>query len=190
MPAAVTYLEQYRGQAKNAEAVEELIAYLRARADWIPNYRARRREQQYIGSGHVEKANDLLVARRQKGPGMQWSQATSEGLAALRTLVLNGGWVPLTFVTRVLGRSAGRMGQGPTPAGRATSTRQPPALPPRPRCWRRDQGRGGGRRSRPAAARQASHKCAGDPGWSRRLHVAGTHDRIDEPPDQRVGDGV
>ena len=90
--AAVTYLEQYRDQAKNAEAVEELIAYLWARADCIPNYRARRREQQYIGSGHVEKANDLLVARRQKGPGMQWSQATSDGLGALRTLVLNGGW--------------------------------------------------------------------------------------------------
>ena len=81
-----------RDQAKHAEALEELIAYLRARADWIPNYRERRREQQYIGSGHVEKANDLLVARRQKNRGMQWSQATSEGLAALRTLMLNGGW--------------------------------------------------------------------------------------------------
>ena len=69
-----------------------MIAYLRARADWIPNYRERRRGQQYIGSGHVEKANDLLVARRQKNRGMQWSQATSEGLAALRTQVLNGGW--------------------------------------------------------------------------------------------------
>jgi hypothetical protein len=89
---AVTMLEQYRDRAKQAEALEELIAYLRIRAEWIPNYRARRREQQYIGSGHVEKANDLLVARRQKNRGMQWSQATSEGLAALRTLLLNGGW--------------------------------------------------------------------------------------------------
>ncbi len=88
----MTYLEQYRSQAKNAEALEELIAYLRAREAWIPNYRARRRQQQYIGSGHVEKANDLLVARRQKNRGMQWSQPTSEGLAALQTLVLNGGW--------------------------------------------------------------------------------------------------
>jgi hypothetical protein len=49
-------------------------------------------EQQYIGSGHVEKANDLIVARRQKRPGMQWSWATSNALAALRTLMLNGGW--------------------------------------------------------------------------------------------------
>ena len=92
VPAAVTYLEQYRGQAKNTAVLEALIAYLQPRAEWIPNYRQRRREQQYIGSGHVEKANDLLVARRQKNRGMQWSQATSEGLAALRTQVLNGGW--------------------------------------------------------------------------------------------------
>ncbi len=69
-----------------------LIAYLQTRAEWIPNYRQRRRDQQYIGSGQVEKANDLLVARRQKRGGMQWSEATSDGLAALRTLVLNGGW--------------------------------------------------------------------------------------------------
>ena len=41
---------------------------------------------------HVEKANDLIVARRQKNRGMQWSQETSDGLAALRTLMLNGGW--------------------------------------------------------------------------------------------------
>ena len=69
-----------------------LIAYLQARAEWIPNYRQRRREQQYSGSGQVEKVNDLLVARRQKQRGMQWSEATSDGLAALRTLMLNGGW--------------------------------------------------------------------------------------------------
>ena len=57
-----------------------------------PTYRQRRRAQQYIGSGQVEKANDLLVARRQKNRGMQWSEATSDGLTALRTLMLNGGW--------------------------------------------------------------------------------------------------
>jgi hypothetical protein len=46
----------------------------------------------YIGSGQVEKANDLIVARRQKGRGMQWSWDTSDALAALRTLMLNQGW--------------------------------------------------------------------------------------------------
>jgi hypothetical protein len=40
----------------------------------------------------VEKVNDLLVARRQKGAGMRWQETTSDALAALRTLMLNGGW--------------------------------------------------------------------------------------------------
>ncbi len=40
----------------------------------------------------MEKANEVLVARRQKRGGMHRSLPTSDGLAALRTLVLNGGW--------------------------------------------------------------------------------------------------
>ena len=59
---------------------------------WIVNYRQRRIDRQERGSAHVEKADDLIVARRQKNRGMQWSVATSDALAALRTLMLNGGW--------------------------------------------------------------------------------------------------
>ncbi len=81
-----------RAEAKNEEKLDELIGYLRARAPWIPNYRQRRIERKYISSAHVEKANDLIVARRQKNRGMQWSEATSDALAALRTLMFNGGW--------------------------------------------------------------------------------------------------
>ena len=51
-----------------------------------PDYRQRRRPQQYIGSGQVEKATEVLVARRQN-----WSVATSEGLVALRMPLVNGG---------------------------------------------------------------------------------------------------
>jgi len=47
------------------------------------NYRQRRIEGQYIGSAHVEKANDLIVARRQKWRGMKWSLETSDAQAAL-----------------------------------------------------------------------------------------------------------
>jgi hypothetical protein len=89
---ALGVLEAERGETKNEAKLDELIGYLQARQAWIPNYRQRRIEQQYIGSAHVEKANDLIVARRQKNRGMQWSAATSDGLAALRTLMLNGGW--------------------------------------------------------------------------------------------------
>ena len=90
--AAVAWLERYRPHSRNTAVLVEPIGSLQAQADWIPNYRQRRRERQYIGSGHVEKANDLIVARRQKRKGMGWSLDTSDSLAALRTLLLNGGW--------------------------------------------------------------------------------------------------
>ncbi len=89
---ACAYVEAYRPQARNTEKLEELLAYLRARREFLPNYRQRYTSRQYIGSGHTEKLNDLLVARRQKGAGRHWSQETSDALAALRTLLLNGGW--------------------------------------------------------------------------------------------------
>ncbi len=90
--AAIAVLEAQRSQARNTEALESLITYLQARQAWMVNERQRRIEQQYIGSGQVEKANDLLVARRQKARGMQWSWDTSDALTALRTLMLNRGW--------------------------------------------------------------------------------------------------
>jgi Uncharacterised protein family (UPF0236) len=89
---AIAVLEAERGETKNEAKLDELIGYLQARQAWIPNYRQRRIARTYIGSAQVEKANDLLVARRQKNRGMQWSEATSDALAALRTLLLNGGW--------------------------------------------------------------------------------------------------
>ena len=92
VPGALAVLEAERPEAKNKAKLDELIGYLQARAAWIPNYRQRRIERKYVGSAHVEKANDLIVARRQKNRGMQWSEATSDALAALRTLMLNGGW--------------------------------------------------------------------------------------------------
>ena len=85
-------LEAKRPETKNEAKLDELIAYLQARVPWMPNYRQRRIEHKYIGSAHVEKANDLIVARRQKNRGMQWSERTSDALAALRTLMLNSGW--------------------------------------------------------------------------------------------------
>jgi len=73
-------------------AVDELSTYLQACAAWIPDYRARHRQRRYIGNGLGEKANDRIVARRLKRRGMQWGARSSDALAALRTLLLNGGW--------------------------------------------------------------------------------------------------
>jgi len=69
-----------------------LLTYLRAQQEFLPTYRQRYTTRQHIGSGQTEKLNDLLVACRQKGQGRHWSQETSDALAALRTLLLNGGW--------------------------------------------------------------------------------------------------
>ena len=104
---AIAVLEAERGETKNEAKLDELIGYLQARQAWMVNYRQRRIERRYIGSAQVEKANDLLVARRQKNRGMQWSEATSDALAALRTLMLNGGWVRYWQQREVLALLAG-----------------------------------------------------------------------------------
>jgi hypothetical protein len=90
--AAVTRLEAYRPQARSEARLEELIAYLRSREESLVNYRERWTKRQYIGSGGVEKGNDLIVARRMKRKGMHWSLKTADSLAALKTLWLNHGW--------------------------------------------------------------------------------------------------
>jgi hypothetical protein len=90
--AALQGLDDYRGTATNQKALVELQEYLRARRAALPNYRERRAQRQYIGSGQAEKANDLLVARRQKNRGMHWNIVTSEALAWLKALQLNHDW--------------------------------------------------------------------------------------------------
>jgi hypothetical protein len=90
--SALRLLQAYRSQALDPRARDRFIAYLLARQLFLPTYRQRRIDQRFIGSGHVEKANDLIVAKRQKVGGMQWSLATSDALASLRTLFLNQGW--------------------------------------------------------------------------------------------------
>lgn len=88
----IAVLEAYRPQTKNEARLDELIGYVRNREESLVNYRERRRRREYIGSGGVEKANDILVARRMKRRGMHWSEETADGLAALRTLWCNQGW--------------------------------------------------------------------------------------------------
>ena len=99
-------LARARPHAADLTAVDALTAYLQARAEWIPNYRLRRRQRRYIGNGLGEKANDRIVARRQKRKGMQWSVATADALAALCTLLLNGGWEDYWQKNQVLGLDA------------------------------------------------------------------------------------
>ena len=89
---AILMLDEYRPKTKNEQVLDQLIGYIRARKDLIVDYRQRRQRRGYIGSGHAEKANDLIVARRQKRKGMHWRAESSEALAALKTLLLNREW--------------------------------------------------------------------------------------------------
>lgn len=85
-------LDRCHAPTHDTETLDRFISYRLARQSWIPNCRQRRIDRQYIGSGHAEKANDLVVAKCQKRGGMQWSQRTSEALANRRTLFLNNRW--------------------------------------------------------------------------------------------------
>lgn len=89
---ALGILSSYRSEARRVSSLEQLMGYLERRRGMIVDYGMCHRCGQVIGSGWSEKANDLLVARRQKGRGMRWGEAVSDGLAALQTLLLNGGW--------------------------------------------------------------------------------------------------
>jgi hypothetical protein len=89
---AVRVIREEVPRARPGAALGTFGEYLQARQEYIPDYRARWRACRYIGSGQVEKANDLLVARRQKGIGMHWSGVTSDALAALSTLKQNREW--------------------------------------------------------------------------------------------------
>jgi hypothetical protein len=89
---AVRVIDEEVPRARPGSSLATFGEYLRARQAYIPDYRERWRACRYIGSGQVEKANDLLVARRQKGKGMHWSGETSDALAALRTLKQNQEW--------------------------------------------------------------------------------------------------
>ena len=90
--SAVKALEACRPQAKNEEKLQELIDYLKARKPYIVNYNQRRRQRQYMGSAHAEKACDLIVAKRQKNRGMHWSEEIADALAAMKTVLLNQAW--------------------------------------------------------------------------------------------------
>jgi hypothetical protein len=67
---AIAQLEAYRSQCRNEEKLGELINYLTARKPYLISYKDRRTRRIYIGSGHAEKACDLIVSRRQRHKGM------------------------------------------------------------------------------------------------------------------------
>ena len=85
---ALDYLAQIP-TVKNQEKFDELIVYLTKHQTEIIDYDKRKKAGKTIGSGRCEKANDGIVAHRQKKKGMAWSRAGSKALAIIKTYQLN-----------------------------------------------------------------------------------------------------
>jgi hypothetical protein len=88
----VAAAEQYllaRSKVKNSNKHAELLTYLDKHRLEIIDYQKRQQASKPIGSGRGEKANDRVVARRQKNQGMSWSLKGSRALAILSTQKIN-----------------------------------------------------------------------------------------------------
>jgi hypothetical protein len=87
---SIQYLRNLdKSKVRNAERIEKLIGYFNRNRDHIPCYALRKKLGLRISSNQGEKANDLVVAERQKHNGMSWSKPGSSGLANIRALFLN-----------------------------------------------------------------------------------------------------
>ena len=74
---------------KNSAHIVKLIEYLKRNMAIIPNYALRKEIGLRNSSNRGEKANDLVVAGRQKHQGMSWSRKGSSGMAAICSLIRN-----------------------------------------------------------------------------------------------------
>jgi hypothetical protein len=90
LDAAVAYLKNLdAGRVRNPGEIKKLIEYLEKNRSHIPCYALRKKLGLRTSSNLGEKANDLVVAQRQKHNGMSWSRPGSSGLANVRALFLN-----------------------------------------------------------------------------------------------------
>ena len=74
---------------KNRKWLDNLLGYFQKKGDAITCYALRAKLGLRNSSNPVEKANDLVVAGRQKHNGMAWSLEGSGALAALQMIYLN-----------------------------------------------------------------------------------------------------
>lgn len=75
---------------KNLDKLKELIAYLDRKSPNIASYALRDAFGLRNSSNLVEKANDRVVAVRQKKKGMSWSNQGSNALAIINAVRING----------------------------------------------------------------------------------------------------
>ena len=88
---AIDYLDSL--DAKNISSqywLQQLKDYIGRKQENIACYAFRHKRGLRVSSNRVEKANDLLVANRQKHNGMSWSENGSSALAVITALEANG----------------------------------------------------------------------------------------------------
>ena len=94
---AINYLESLKkSQVRNSVKIEEFKDYIRRKSPNLTCYALRHELNLRISSNRVEKANDLVVAARQKHNGMSWSRNGSGALAVITATMINGemeGWM-------------------------------------------------------------------------------------------------
>ena len=88
---AIAYLNNI--PIKNSLKYEELLTYLKKHMTEIIDYEKRQLAGRTIGSGRGEKANDTLIAKRQKKKAMAWSDNGSKALAILKANHLNTSYI-------------------------------------------------------------------------------------------------
>jgi hypothetical protein len=87
---AIAYLKSLpESEIKNEDERIHLVQYLAKNRPMIPVYAVRRELGLRNSSNRGEKANDLLVAERQKHNGMSWSLSGSVALASVTALKHN-----------------------------------------------------------------------------------------------------
>ena len=87
---AIAYLSDLpEAHIKNQDELLHLMTYLGKNRPMIPVYAVRRELGLRNSSNRGEKANDLLVAARQKHNGMSWSKLGSVALASVTALKKN-----------------------------------------------------------------------------------------------------
>jgi hypothetical protein len=89
--AALALIENVdRSKVKNFTYLEKLSTYLIRNRDYIPCYALRKKLGLRNSSNRGEKANDSVIAKRQKHKGMSWSNEGCSSLAAITCLQVNG----------------------------------------------------------------------------------------------------
>ena len=102
MDKAIKYLNNIKkANIKNDNKLDELRGYLNRKSPYLTCYALRHQLGLRTSSNRVEKANDIVVANRQKHNGMAWSKTGSGALAIITVAKVNGeltNWIATGMV--------------------------------------------------------------------------------------------